>query len=105
MLRDLAHAFTTHGLQFRAQFLKTSASTSVEGMEKYLASGMIHGIGPIYAKRLIKVFDDKVFDVIQSVPERLREVDGIGPRRAQRFVAAWAESAQKCFSNKFQLAP
>jgi exodeoxyribonuclease V alpha subunit len=80
----------THGLQFRAQFLKASAPTSIEGMEKYLASGMIHGIGPVYAKRLIKAFGEKVFDIIQSTPERLREVDGIGPRRAERIVAAWA---------------
>ncbi len=81
----------THGLQFRAQFLKTSAPTSIEGMEKYLSSGMIRGIGPVYAKRLIKAFGDKVFDVIQSASGRLREVDGIGPRRAERIVAAWAE--------------
>src|ERR1700732_2353660 len=46
----------THGLQFQAQFLKTSAPTSIEGMEKYLSSGMIRGIGPVYAKRLIKAF-------------------------------------------------
>ena len=85
------HNDRTHGLQFRAQFLKTSAPTSIEGMEKYLASGMIHGIGPVYAKRLIKTFGDKVFDVIQGTPERLREVDGIGPRRAERIIAAWAE--------------
>jgi exodeoxyribonuclease V alpha subunit len=81
----------THGLQFRARFLKTSAPTSIAGMEKYLASGMIRGIGPVYAKRLIKAFGEKVFDVIQTSPERLREVDGIGPRRAERIVAAWAE--------------
>jgi exodeoxyribonuclease V alpha subunit len=81
----------THGLQFRAQFLKTSAPASIEGMEKYLASGMIHGIGPVYANRLIKAFGDKVFDIIQTASERLREVDGIGPRRAERIVAAWAE--------------
>src|SRR5262249_48290507 len=81
----------THGLQFRARFLKTSAPTSIAGMEKYLASGMIRGIGPVYAKRLLKAFGDKVFDVIQSVPGRLREVDGIGPRRAERIIAAWAE--------------
>jgi exodeoxyribonuclease V alpha subunit len=81
----------THGLQFRSQFLKASAPTSVAGMEKYLASGMIRGIGPVYAKRLIKAFGDKVFDVIQTAPSRLREVDGIGPRRAERIVAAWAE--------------
>src|SRR3974377_2218143 len=69
-----------HGLQFRARFLKTSAPASIAGMEKYLASGMIRGIGPVYAKRLIKAFGDKVFDVIQTAPGRLREVGGIGPR-------------------------
>ena len=81
----------THGLQFRAQFLKTSAPTSIEGMEKYLSSGMIRGIGPVYAKRLIKAFGDRVFDVIETSPDRLREVDGIGRTRASRIIAAWAE--------------
>src|SRR4249919_3438833 len=46
----------THGQQFKARFLKTSAPTSVEGIEKYLASGMIRGIGPVYAKKLVRVF-------------------------------------------------
>jgi exodeoxyribonuclease V alpha subunit len=46
----------THGQQFKAQFLKTSAPSSVEGIEKYLASGMIRGIGPVYAKRLLGRF-------------------------------------------------
>jgi len=50
----------THGLQFRAQFLKTTEPTSIEGMEKYLSSGMIRSIGPVYAKRLLKAFGDKV---------------------------------------------
>jgi exodeoxyribonuclease V alpha subunit len=72
----------THGLQFRAQFLKATEPTSIEGMEKYLASGMIRGVGPVYAKRLIHAFGDKVFDVIQTAPGRLREVGGIGPRAA-----------------------
>ena len=85
------HNDRTHGLQFRAQFLKTSTPTSLEGMEKYLASGMIRGIGPVYAKRLIQAFGDKVFDVIETQSERLREVDGIGPMRAARMIAAWAE--------------
>src|SRR3974390_1880953 len=76
----------THGLQFRAQFLKATEPTSIEGMEKYLASGMIRGVGPVYAKRLIHAFGDKVFDVIQSAPGRLREVDGIGPPRAERIL-------------------
>jgi exodeoxyribonuclease V alpha subunit len=81
----------THGMQFRTQFLKTSAPTSIEGIEKYLASGMIRGIGPVYAKRLLKAFGDKVFEVIQNAPERLREVSGIGPNRAERIADAWAE--------------
>ncbi len=73
------------------RFLKTSAPTSVEGIEKYLASGMIRGIGPVYAKKLLRAFGDKVFDVIEAQPDRLREVDGIGPVRAGRITAAWAE--------------
>jgi exodeoxyribonuclease V alpha subunit len=52
---------------------------------------MIRGVGLVYAKRLIQAFGDKVFDVIQGAPARLREVDGIGPRRAERIIAAWAE--------------
>src|SRR6201996_7657199 len=81
----------THGQQFKARFLKTSAPTSVEGIEKYLASGMIRGIGPVYAKKLLRVFGDKVFDVIETEPDRLREVDGIGQVRATRIAAAWVE--------------
>jgi exodeoxyribonuclease V alpha subunit len=81
----------THGQQFKALFLKTSAPTSVEGIEKYLASGMIRGIGPVYAKKLLRAFGEKVFDVIEAEAERLQEVDGIGPVRAGRIAAAWAE--------------
>ena len=81
----------THGQQFKARFLKTSMPTSVDGIEKYLASGMIRGIGPVYAKKLLNAFSDKVFDIIEAEPDRLREVDGIGPKRAGRIVDAWAE--------------
>ena len=51
----------THGRQFRARFLKTSAPTSIEGIEKYLGSGMIRGIGPAYAKKLVRAFGENVF--------------------------------------------
>src|SRR5499433_624641 len=81
----------THGLQFKARFLKTSMPTSVDGIERYLASGMIRGIGPVYAKKLLNAFSEKVFDVIEAEPDRLREVDGIGPVRAGRIITAWAE--------------
>jgi exodeoxyribonuclease V alpha subunit len=81
----------THGQQFKARFLRTSAPTSIDGIEKYLSSGMIRGIGPVYAKKMIRAFGEKVFDVIEAEPNRLREVDGIGPVRAARITAAWAE--------------
>src|ERR1700678_1855882 len=81
----------THGQQFKARFLRTSAPSSIEGIEKYLASGMIRGIGPVYARKMVKAFGEAVFDVIEGEPDRMREVDGIGPIRARRITAAWAE--------------
>ena len=81
----------THGPQFKATFLRAAPPTTVEGIEKYLGSGMIRGIGPIYGKRLVRAFGEAVFDVIEQQPERLREVEGIGPKRAERIVAGWAD--------------
>src|SRR6201996_9337853 len=81
----------THGVQFRASFLKATAPTTVEGNEKYLGSGMIRGIGPVYAKKLVRAFGETVFDLIEQEPGRLREVTGIGPKRAERIIAGWAD--------------
>ncbi|AOW49709.1 SF1B family DNA helicase RecD2 [Acetobacter ascendens] len=81
----------THGLQFKAEFLKASPPTTVEGIERYLGSGMIRGIGPVYAKKLVKAFGEAVFDLIEQEPHRLREVTGIGPKRAERIVGGWAD--------------
>ena len=80
-----------HGLQFRAQFLQVSAPTSLEGIEKYLGSGMIRGIGPVYAKRMVDFFGKDVFDIIEESPHRLHEIEGIGPMRADRIIAAWVD--------------
>jgi exodeoxyribonuclease V alpha subunit len=82
---------STHGQQFRARFLKTSEPTSAEGIERYLGSGMIRGIGPVYAKRLVELFGTEVFDIIEAAPQRLREVGGIGPKRMARIISAWAD--------------
>ncbi|MCK8786620.1 ATP-dependent RecD-like DNA helicase [Roseomonas sp. NAR14] len=81
----------SHGLQFRAAFLKAMPPTTIEGIERYLGSGMIRGIGPVYARRLVAGFGENVFDLIEQQPERLREVAGIGPKRAARIIAGWAE--------------
>src|SRR4051812_6382121 len=80
-----------HGLQFKAAFLRSAPPTTREGIEKYLGSGMVKGIGPVYAKRLVAAFGEAVFDVVEQQPDRLREVAGIGPKRMDRIVKGWAE--------------
>ena len=80
-----------HGRQFRATFLRVTPPTSAEGMEKYLGSGLIKGIGPIFAQRLVSAFSEAVFEVIEHEPQRLLEVEGIGRKRAERITASWAD--------------
>ncbi len=82
-----------HGLQLKADFLKCSEPTSREGIEKYLGSGMVKGIGPVYAKKLVAKFGEEIFDIIERYSVRLQEVDGIGPGRRRKIKEAWA--AQK----------
>jgi len=69
-----------HGPRFKAGFLRAAPPTTIEGIEKYRGSGMIKGIDPIYASKLVRAFGQAVFDVIEDQPERLREGDGIGPK-------------------------
>ncbi|OJW47165.1 MAG: recombinase RecD [Alphaproteobacteria bacterium 41-28] len=80
-----------HGPQFKAQFIKASAPTTEEGIEKYLGSGMIKGIGPVYAKKLVQAFKGSVFEVIEEAPEKLETIEGIGPHRASLIVKGWAD--------------
>ncbi len=80
-----------HGLQFKAETLKVTPPTGVEGIEKYLASGYMRGIGPAMAKRIVAKFGEGTFDIIEAEPDRLKEVAGIGPTRATRIVSGWAE--------------
>lgn len=80
-----------HGLQFKAETLKVTPPTGVEGIEKYLASGYMRGIGPAMAKRIVASFGEATFEIIEAEPDRLKEVAGIGPTRAARIVSGWAE--------------
>ena len=80
-----------HGMQLRATSIRCQAPTSLEGIEKYLGSGLIKGIGPVYAKKLVEKFGEKVFDIIENSSARLQEVEGIGSGRRQQIKAAWAE--------------
>ncbi|HSK10852.1 MAG TPA: ATP-dependent RecD-like DNA helicase [Vicinamibacterales bacterium] len=80
-----------HGLQFQASSMHAVTPTTIEGIEKYLASGLVKGIGPHFASRLVAAFGTQVFDVIERDPRRLRSVEGIGRTRAVRIVEAWRE--------------
>ncbi len=80
-----------HGLQMKARTLKTQPPTSLEGIEKYLGSGLIKGIGPVYATKLVQKFGEDVFDIIEHQSKRLQEVEGIGIERRKRIKEAWAE--------------
>lgn len=80
-----------HGLQLKANRLTCTPPTTVEGIEKYLGSGMVKGIGPVYAKKLVAQFGEAIFDIIEHQSARLEDVDGIGPGRRKKIKAAWAE--------------
>jgi len=80
-----------HGQQFKTISLKIVPPTTLDGIEKYLGSGMVKGIGPHFAKKLVKAFGEQVFEVIEQTPERLLELPGIGKKRQERVTSAWAE--------------
>jgi exodeoxyribonuclease V alpha subunit len=80
-----------HGPQFKADDLRTTPPHTVEGIERYLSSGLIKGIGRHFAHKIVEVFGDRTLAVIDESPAFLREVKGIGPRRIQRIRAGWQE--------------
>lgn len=80
-----------HGRQLKAFHLKTMPPNTREGMEKYLASGMVKGIGPIYAKRLIERFGEELFEVIEKTPNSLEQIEGIGAKRKAKIVSSWSD--------------
>jgi exodeoxyribonuclease V alpha subunit len=83
-----------HGLQFKASTMKTVPPTTAEGIERYLGSGLVKGIGPILAKKLVGRFGAEVLSVIENRAAELQTVDGIGPKRRERIAQAWQEAKQ-----------
>ena len=79
------------GKQIRAESYETVRPNTVDGIAKYLASGLIRGIGKVYAKRLVDAFGVDTLRVIDEQPERLRGVEGIGPKRASQIREGWNE--------------
>ncbi|OGI01503.1 MAG: recombinase RecD [Candidatus Melainabacteria bacterium GWF2_37_15] len=82
---------SSYGQQFKAEFLETCKPDTLDGIEKYLGSGLIKGIGKQFAGRLVKAFGKKVLDVIENEPEKLLNVDGIGAGRQEMITRGWRE--------------
>jgi len=80
-----------HGAQFKADSLRTAAPSTPEGIEKYLGSGLIKGIGPSFAHRIVEVFGARTLAVIDESPVFLKEVKGIGPRRISQIRESWRQ--------------
>ena len=89
--------WTTHkqyGAQFKIESYETVYPSTVEGMRRYLGSGLIKGIGPVTAKRIVNHFGKEALDVIERDPERLVEVEGLGAKRAKWIIKAWEDQRE-----------
>ena len=84
-----------YGRQIKVQSLEIEKPTTLSGIEKYLSSGMIRGVGPATAKLLIRAFGEKTLDVLYSEPDKLLDVPGIGEKRARMIQESYAEQAQQ----------
>ncbi|MBR5225557.1 MAG: ATP-dependent RecD-like DNA helicase [Clostridia bacterium] len=84
-----------YGKQIKVQSMEIEQPTTISGIEKYLSSGMIRGVGPATAKLLIKHFGEATLDILFARPDRLLEVPGIGAKRAQMIQESYAEQAQQ----------
>lgn len=80
-----------HGAQLRVRAFASRLPSSVHGIRKYLGSGLIHGVGKVYAEKIVAKFGERTLDIISNHSARLREVEGIGPQRAKAIKAAWEE--------------
>lgn len=86
-----------YGKQFSVTEFKEKVPATRQGIEKYLGSGLIHGVGPVNAKRIVEYFGEDTLNVLDKEPERLKEVEGIGGKRAVTIKNAW--EAQKDIKN------
>ena len=80
-----------HGRQFDVEKYESKVPADLLGIEKYLGSGLISGIGPKYAERIVKKFGLKTMEIIDKYPGRLREVEGMGQKRVDKITQCWAD--------------
>lgn len=82
------------GKQFEAKSCQVCLPSSAQGLKKYLGSGLIKGIGKVYAEKLVNYFGTSVLDVIDQNPERLKEVPGVGAKRVEIIAEAWKDQKE-----------
>ena len=82
------------GKQFEVQKYQITLPTSPNGLKKYLGSGLIKGIGPVYAEKLVNHFGSEVLTIINEQPQRLYEVAGIGAKRIEQIAASWQQQRE-----------
>jgi exodeoxyribonuclease V alpha subunit len=83
-----------HGDQFLAEICKVTVPATITGIQRYLGSGLVKGIGPALAERIVTYFGTEALDIIEDSPHRLREVPDIGPKRTTKIVQAWCEQRE-----------
>jgi exodeoxyribonuclease V alpha subunit len=79
------------GKQFKVESFLPVLPSSVKGIEKFLSSGLIWGVGPVLAKGIIQKFGDRTLDILTNNPDKLKEVEGIGPVKLREIKKSWAE--------------
>lgn len=83
------------GRQFKVERYEVLVPTSIPGLIKYLGSGLIRGIGPVFAKRIVQKFGKETLDIFENSPDRLGEVPGIGPKKLEKLIQDWKKHAQQ----------
>ncbi|MFF5634949.1 ATP-dependent RecD-like DNA helicase [Streptomyces sp. NPDC012825] len=80
-----------YGKQFTVENYQTVLPATIQGIRRYLGSGLVKGIGPVFADRITRHFGLDTLDILEEAPERLIEVPGLGPKRTRNITAAWEE--------------
>ncbi len=97
------------GLQFEVVRYQVEQPTDVDGIQKYLSSGLVKGIGDVFAERIVRYYGLKTLEIIENDPDRLSEVDGIGPVRLERIKKSWEEHKAvrevMLFLQQYQISP
>lgn len=99
----------SYGPRFQIEAYETKAPASSAGLKKYLASGLVKGIGPVLAERIVDKFGPETLEILEAKPHRLTEVEGLGRKKREAIIEAWREGLElrrlMIFLEEFGLGP